>query len=193
MKYPILAYGHPALRKKCEPITPDFPNLHGFIEDMWETMKNANGCGLAAPQIGVPQRVFIVDSRTTFTCLDEKDRAKYFSATDAGILETFINAQITERSEDLWEDNEGCLSIPGVSQTIRRSRTITIEYRNTHYEKQTRTFSGTTARMIQHEYDHIEGILFLDHLSPFSRKLLASRLKKISRGQIRTAYPMKFV
>ncbi len=164
-----------------------------LIADMWETMKNANGCGLAAPQIGLPVRLFIVDSRTTFENLEEADRSDYFAPDDKGILETFINARIIERCGTLWEDDEGCLSIPDLLQKVKRHWTITIEYYNQGFEKRIRSFSGTTARMIQHEYDHTEGILYLDHLKPLTKKLMATRLKRIVKGQVRTRYPMKFV
>lgn len=160
---------------------------------MWETMKNANGCGLAASQIGFPIRLFIVDSRTTFENLEEIDRKIYFAQDDKGIVETFINAKIIAHSEQLWDDEEGCLSIPDLTQSIKRHWIITIEYYDKDFNKQTNTFAGTTARMIQHEYDHTEGILYLDYLKPITRKLIESKLKKIVKGQIQTKYPMKFV
>jgi len=193
MKRAILAYGHSILKQKCNDIEKDYPELDKLIADMWETMKNANGCGLASPQIGLPIRLFIVDSKTTFENLDDADRKIYFEKSDNGIMETFINAKIIERSEQLWEDEEGCLSIPNLLQTIKRNWTITIEYYNKDFELQTKTYSGTTARMIQHEYDHTEGILYLDYLKPLTKKLMEGKLKKITKGQIQTKYPMKFV
>ncbi|WP_345063998.1 peptide deformylase, partial [Sphingobacterium thermophilum] len=148
---------------------------------------------LASPQIGLPVRLFIVDSKSTFDSLGEEDRKFYFPQDDKGIMETFINAKIIQRSEELWEDEEGCLSIPNLFYKVKRNWAITIEYYNRNFEKQIRTFSGTTARMIQHEYDHTEGILYLDYLKPLTKKLLEGKLKKIARGQIKTRYPMKFV
>src|SRR5690606_37457216 len=143
--------------------------------------------------IGLPIRLFIVDSKTTFENLDEQDQGIYFEKNDSGIKEIFINAKIIERSAELWEDEEGCLSIPNLFYKVKRNWAITIEYYNRNFEKQIRTFSGTTARMIQHEYDHTEGILYLDYLKPLTKKLLEGKLKKIARGQIKTRYPMKFV
>ena len=193
MKRPILAYGHSILKQKCNDIEKNYPELDKLIADMWETMKNANGCGLASPQIGLPIRLFVVDSKTTFENLDEADREIYFDKDDKGIMETFINAKIIERSAELWEDEEGCLSIPNLSQKVKRPWTISIEYYNKYFYFQTKIFSGTTARMIQHEYDHTEGILYLDYLKPLTRRLMESKLKKIAKGQIKTKYPIKFV
>lgn len=193
MKRAILAYGHSILKQKCNDIERNYLELDKLITDMWETMKNANGCGLAAPQIGLPIRLFVVDSKTTFENLEEADRKIYFTQDDKGIMETFINAKIIERSEQLWEDAEGCLSIPNLSQPVKRHWTITIEFHNKDFELQTQTYGGTTARMIQHEYDHTEGILYLDYLKPLTKKPMEGKLKKIIKGQIRTNYPMKFV
>jgi len=193
MKRPILAYGHSILKQKCNDIEKRYPELDRLIVDMWETMKNADGCGLAAPQIGLPIRLFVVDSKTTFENLEEADREIYFAENDEGIMETFINAKIIKRSEELWEDEEGCLSIPYLSQKVKRHQAITIAYFNKDFELQVQTFSGTTARMIQHEYDHTEGILYLDYLKPLTKKRIEYKLKKIVKGQIQTKYPMKFV
>ncbi|WP_291911964.1 peptide deformylase [Chitinophaga sp. CB10] len=189
MKRPILAYGHSILKQPCHEIDRDYPQLNTLIADMWETMKNANGCGLAAPQIGLPIRLFIVDSQSTFEAADHSD---YFAPGDTGITETFINATILSRSADAWEDEEGCLSIPNLQYPVKRPWTITIQYYNGQFEQQVRTFSGATARMIQHEYDHTEGILYLDYLKPLARKLMASKLQRIMKGQITPRYPMKF-
>lgn len=193
MKRAILAYGHSMLRQQCKDIEKEYSGLDKLIADMWETMRNANGCGLAAPQIGLPVKLFIVDSRTTFENLEEADREIYFDQDDKGIMETFINARIIERSGTLWEDGEGCLSIPGLLQKVKRHWTIKMEYYDHSFDKYIRSFSGTTARMIQHEYDHTEGILYLDYLKPLTKKLMATRLRKIMKGQIRPRYPMKFV
>src|SRR5688500_7319898 len=145
MTLPILAYGHSILRQKCEDIGKDFPNLDILIKDMLDTMQNASGCGLAAPQIGQKIRLFIVDSKTTYDNLEQTDEANSFEIEDKGIIETFINAKIINRSEKSWEDEEGCLSIPGLKQPVQRSWAITIEYFNQQFERQIKTFSGTTA------------------------------------------------
>ncbi len=193
MRLPILSLGHKILKEKCENINPDYPNLNELISDMWETMQKANGCGLAAPQIGQPIRLFIVDSKSTYESIEESDRKTYYENDDKGIMETFINAQIIKRSEHCWEDEEGCLSIPDLSQSVKRPWTITIEYYNSKFEKQTRTYSGTTARIIQHEYDHTDGILSIDHLKPLTKRLMEAKLKRIIKGQVKTKYPIKFV
>lgn len=193
MKRSILAYGHHILKQKCNDIEKDYPELDKLIADMWETMENANGCGLASPQIGLPVRLFIVDSKSTFDNLGEEERKFYFPQDDKGIMETFINAKIIQRSEELWEDEEGCLSIPNLFYKVKRNWAITVEYYNRNFKKQIRTFSGTTARMIQHEYDHTEGVLYLDYLKPLTKRLMASKLQKILKGQIVPTYPMNFI
>lgn len=193
MILPILAYGHKMLREPCQNIGKSFPDLDRLTSDMWDTMENAKGCGLAAPQIGKPIRLFVVDSKTTYDNLDEEARKDYFDKHDTGIRESFINAEIIERSADYWDDEEGCLSIPGLSQEVSRPWSIKIKYYNHNFEEITASFSGATARMIQHEYDHTEGILYLDYLKPLTRKLLASRLERVAKGKTRAGYPVKFV
>ncbi|MFB6343515.1 peptide deformylase [Saccharicrinis sp. FJH62] len=193
MRLPILSLGHKILKEKCENINPDYPNLNELISDMWETMQKANGCGLAAPQIGQPIRLFIVDSKSTYDNIEESDRKAYYGNDDKGITETFINAKIIKHSGHFWEDEEGCLSIPDLSQPVKRPWTITIEYDNPYFEKQIRTYSGTTARIVQHEYDHTEGILYIDHLKPLRKRLMDAKLKRIIKGQVKTKYPIKFV
>ena len=193
MRLPILSLGHKILKEKCENINPDYPNLNELINDMWETLQKANGCGLAAPQIGKSIRLFIVDSKSTFDNIEESDRKAYYENDDKGILETFINAVIVKRSGHCWEDEEGCLSIPDIFQTVKRPWTITVEYYNPYFEKQIRTFSGTTARILQHEYDHTNGILYIDYLKPLTKRLMEAKLKRIIKGQIKTNYPVKFV
>lgn len=192
MQLPIAAYGHSILRRRCEMLDAGYPGYEKLIDDVWETMQHASGCGLAASQVGHALRLFIVDSKTTYNTLNEPDRKDYFAAGDQGIMETFINATILERSEDWWEDEEGCLSIPGLTGKVKRPWTITMAYYNREFEKQVRTFSGATARMIQHEYDHTEGILYLDHLRPLTRKLLKNKLRKIAAGQVSAGYPMRY-
>ena len=193
MKLPILALGHSILKHKCDEVTNSFPHLEKLIEDLWETMQKANGCGLAAPQIGLAISLFIVDSKTIFESLQKNNRLGYFDQSDKGIMETFINAKIIDHSEEFWEEDEGCLSLPNLSQKVKRHWTITIEYCNQNFEKRIQSFSGTTARIIQHEYDHKEGILYLDHLEPLTNKIMDSKLKKIIKGQVNPNYLMKFV
>ena len=159
---------------------------------MWDSMKNANGCGLSSSQIGKPLQLFIVDSQVIYENFDMEDQLLYFEKNDKGIKETFINVKIINSSDETWDDNEGCLSIPGLSQKVTRPWEITIEYLNQDFIRQTKTFTGLTASIIQHEYDHTEGILYTDRLKPFTRKLMESKLKKIANGNIVTKYPMKF-
>lgn len=193
MKRPIIAYGHSILKQKCSDITDNYPNLKQLIADMWETMYNANGCGLAAAQLGIPIRLFIVDSNTTYEQLDEDSRSYYFVKNDKGIKQTFINATIIHKSAEQWEDEEGCLSIPNISYKVKRSWAITIHYYDENFKVNTQTFYGATARMIQHEYDHTEGILYLDYLLPFSKRLLSRQLNKIIKGKVQVPYPMMFI
>lgn len=193
MRRPIFAYGQPVLRQKCKHCSLNDPQLPSLIDDMWETMYNGEGCGLAAPQIGLPARLFTVDSKSTFESMTPEQREDLFPEGDTGILETFINAQILQRSDEQWNDNEGCLSIPGLSGNVRRPWGITIRYLDQNLTLQEKTFSGTTARIIQHEYDHTEGILYIDLLTPLARKILTGKLKRIQKGQVQTFYPMEFV
>jgi peptide deformylase len=185
MKLPILRYGHAMLREKCWDIGADYPQLDLLINDLFETMKKANGCGLAASQTGLPIRLFVVDSKSTFEKLDTINRALFFPSDDHGIIETIINARIVARSTETWSDDEGCLSIPGITQPIIRPWSITIEYYNRQFIRQRSIFAGSTARMIQHEYDHTEGILITDHLKPLQKKLLEGKLSRLIRQQRR--------
>ncbi|NOU17515.1 MAG: peptide deformylase [Bacteroidales bacterium] len=190
MILPIVSYGQSVLRKKCEEIDQNHPNLNNLIEDMWETLYPADGSGLAAPQVGHLIKLFIVDSKEVFDRMDTEERAELF-AGDEGIKETFINARIIKYSDDLWIENEGCLSIPTLSEEVERSWAIEIEYFNKDFQKQTKIYSGTTARIIQHEYDHTEGKLYIDYVNPLKKKLINSKLIKISKGEIKTKYKMK--
>lgn len=191
MILPIVAYGNEILRKSCAVIDPQYPALPSLIDDMWQTLYVANGCGLAAPQVSHAIKLFIVDSVQTFKNMDARDRKKYFD-THEGIQETFINARIIEQAADTWKEEEGCLSIPSLAAEVERPWAITVEYLDRHFQPHTRTFSGATARMIQHEYDHTEGILYLDYLKPLKRTLLEGKLKKIRDGKVKAKYPMKF-
>lgn len=192
MNLPIVAYGNHILKQKCSQIKKNSPEIQDLITNMWETMENSNGCGLSSSQVNIPLQLFIVDSQVTFENLDTESQLLYFERNDKGIRETFINAKIINCSEETWEDYEGCLSIPGLSQKVERPWGITIEFLDQNFIQQTKTFTGLTARIIQHEYDHTQGVLYIDHLKRFTRKIIESKLKKIINGNIKTGYPMKF-
>jgi peptide deformylase len=192
MILPIEAYGNWILRQKCEKISLKDIKLRDLIENMWETMRFANGCGLAASQIGKAIKLFIVDTKSTFEALQPEERLGYFEKNDYGIFETFINAKIVSRSSETWSDYEGCLSLPEISKEVKRSWNITIEYYDSNFEKQTRTFGGYTARVIQHEYDHTEGVLYIDRINALTKKMIDGKLKRIMKGQVETKYLMKY-
>ncbi|MEO0504800.1 MAG: peptide deformylase [Bacteroidota bacterium] len=189
MILPIVAYGEPVLRKKAKEINKEFPNLSVLITNMWETMYNAHGVGLAAPQVGLPIRLFLVDT-TPFS--DDEDLSPEEQKSLNGFKKVFINAKILEEDGEAWDFNEGCLSIPDVREDVKRKAQITIEYQDENFETYTETYEGLLARVIQHEYDHIEGILFTDKLSSLKKRLLKSRLDKISKGKIKVDYKMRF-
>ncbi len=190
MILPIVAYGSPVLRKKCEDISPDYPELKKLIDDMWETMYNSNGVGLAAPQINRPVRIFVMDSEQIFA--DQEDDEKNEYPDGPGFKGLFINAHIVELVGDEWSYNEGCLSIPKVREDILRRQSVTLEYVDENFEEHTKTFFGLTARIILHEYDHIEGKLFIDYIKPLKKTLLRRKLDDISKGKIRVDYRMIF-
>jgi peptide deformylase len=192
MIFPIVAYGHPVLREVAQDITPDYPGLEKLIEDMWETMYASNGVGLAAPQINKPIRLFVVDSEQIFANMDEEERAESTFPDAPGVKQVFINAHIVEEAGEDWPYNEGCLSIPKVREDVYRAEEVTLEYMDEKFQKHTKTFDGVTGRIILHEYDHIDGKLFIDHLSPLKRKLLGRKLNDISKGAIRVDYKMSF-
>ncbi len=188
----IIAYGHAILRQECTDIDEHYPDLQQLVDNMWQTMYGAKGCGLAASQVNHRIRLFIIDSVQTFTNLSPEERNDYFDG-DKGIQETFINARIIDSSHKTWIDEEGCLSIPTLSAEVERPWSITIEYLDRSLQPQTATFNGITARMIHHEYDHTEGILYLDYLKPLKRTLFKSKLEKIKKGKIKAAYSMSFL
>jgi len=190
MVLPIVAYGSSILRVKCKDIDPDYPDMAKLIEDMWETMYSSSGVGLAAPQVNRDIRLFIVDSTQVFTNLDEEDKGKY--PDGPGIKQVFINAHIKNLNGEEWIYNEGCLSIPKIREDIMRNEEVTLEYVNEFFQKQVSTFNGITARVILHEYDHIEGKLFIDYLKPLKRKLMKNKLDDISKGKISVDYRMVF-
>jgi peptide deformylase len=190
MILPIVAYGHPVLRKVAEDIQADYPGLEKLIADMWETMYASNGVGLAAPQINRSIRLFVIDSAQMFSNMDEEEKAEYPDAP--GIRQVFINAHLEELDGDEWAYNEGCLSIPRIREDIRRQESVTLRYCDENFVEKVETFEGLTARVILHEYDHIDGKLFIDHISPLKRKLLKGKLNDISKGKISVDYKMMF-
>ncbi|MBA3673482.1 MAG: peptide deformylase [Chitinophagaceae bacterium] len=190
MILPIVAYGSPVLRKVCNNITSDYPQLYKLIEDMWETMYNSKGVGLAAPQINKDIRLFVMDSIQIMESLDEEEKKDY--PNDAGYKGVFINAHISSLNGEEWAYNEGCLSIPKIREDIYRKEVVTIDFVDENFEQHTKTFNGITARVILHEYDHIEGKLFIDLLLPLKKKLLKRKLDDITKGKINTDYRMLF-
>lgn len=190
MILPIVAYGHPILRKLAKDITPDYPNLPKLIEDMWETMYASSGVGLAAPQVNRDIRLFVVDTLQMFQNMDEEDKEAF--PGDEGIKAVFINAHIEELDGEEWQYNEGCLSIPKIREDIYRQETVTLRYQDEQFTEHIKTFDGLSARVILHEYDHIEGKLFIDHISALKRKLMKGRLNDISKGKIQVDYKMMF-
>lgn len=186
MVLPIIGYGHPTLRKKAEVIAPDYPNLSQLIADMFETMYNAHGVGLAAPQVNKAIRLFVVDGEPMDDSREEEEESLI------GFKKVFINATILEEKGKKWAFREGCLSIPDVREDVLRNSDITIRYFDEHFQEHTETFTGIKARIIQHEYDHIEGVLFTDKISPYRKQLLRARIGKIIKGDIPISYPMKF-
>ena len=189
MVLPIVAYGDPVLRKVGKEIEKDFPKLDELIDNMWESMSNASGVGLAAPQIGLPLRLFIVDA-TPFAEDDELTEAEQNSLKE--FKKVFINAKVVEETGKDWAFNEGCLSIPDIREDVFRKDTVTITYMDESFKEHTETYDGILARIIQHEYDHIEGILFTDKLSSLKKRLLKGRLSNISKGKISIDYRMRF-
>ena len=192
MIYSIVAYGDPVLRKKAEDLAPDYDQLDKLIADMYETMYASHGVGLAAPQIGKPIRLFVIDTETVLNAMHNDADDDQAFAGEQGVKCAFINARILEMNGHEWEYNEGCLSIPTVREDITRPDEITIEYLDEKLQSQRKTFTGFTGRVIQHEYDHIEGVLFTDHLKPLKKRLLKSKLDKISKGDVKVDYKMRF-
>ena len=190
MILPIVAYGHPVLRKLASDITADYPQLEKLIADMWETLYNSNGVGLAAPQINRDIRLFLVDTLQMFENMEADEKTDY--PDDNGIKSVFINAKILKLDGDEWPYNEGCLSIPKIREDVYRNESVTINYLDENFQSHTQSFTGLSARVILHEYDHIEGKLFIDHISALKRKLMKGKLTDISKGKIRVDYKMLF-
>ncbi len=191
MILPIVAYGSPILRKVSNDIDADYPGLEKLLADMWETLYNSNGVGLAAPQINKDIRLFLVDSEQIFENQEEDEKDEFPDAP--GYKGVFINAHVIELAGNEWSYNEGCLSIPKIREDILRKESVTLEYLDENFVAHTRTFNGITARVILHEYDHTEGKLFIDYLKPLKRTLMKRRLDDISKGKVKMDYRMVFV
>ncbi len=181
MKYPITVYGDPLLRKKAKEVAKDFEGLNEIIENMWETMYSSDGVGLAAPQVGKSIRIFLVDASSA---ADEEPELEDFK-------KVFINPEIIECSGDEWVMNEGCLSLPEIREDVKRPDYVRVKYFDENFELHDEEFTGYAGRIIQHEFDHLEGILFIDYLSPLRKRLLKSKLRDITIGKITPHYRIK--
>lgn len=179
---PIIAYGNPVLRKVADDIDKDYPNLQELISNMFETMYASDGVGLAAPQIGLSIRLFVIDANPF-----EED---YPEAK--GFKKAFINPHVIEESGDEWLFNEGCLSFPGIHEDVSRKANVKIKYLDENFVEHVETFSGVCARVVQHEYDHLDGKCFIDHLNPLKRRLLSAKLNNIAKGKVHPNYKIKF-
>ena len=182
MILPIYSYGHPVLKKEAQDIAQDYPELDTLVANMWETMYQAEGVGLAGPQVGLNLRIFLVDT----TILERRDN------DPEGIKQVFINAQKIEEGGELWEYPEGCLSIPEVTGDVERPAQIKLRYCDENFKEYTKVFTGMEARVVQHEYDHIEGILFTELLKPLKRRLVRKKLENIKKGKVSIGYKMRF-
>ena len=182
MILPVYLYGHHVLRKETKDIDTSYPNLNELIDNMYETMYNADGVGLAAPQVGLEDRIFIID----LSPLADEENPEY-----KDLKKVFINARITNRTGDMVLHEEGCLSIPGIHESVARQDSIEIEYLDENFEPHTKTYTGFTARVIQHEYDHIEGVLFIDHISAIRKRLIKTKLSNMVKGKISCHYKVR--
>jgi peptide deformylase len=185
MILPIVAFGSPILRKMCSDISPDYPEFDTILANMWETMYEANGVGLAAPQVNKGIRLFLIDTTPFF---DDDVESK-----EVIVKKVFINASIIEESGEEWEFNEGCLSIPDLREDVSRKSIIKIKYMDENFKTHTETYDGLTARVIQHEYDHINGILFTDKLTALRKRMIKGKLIDISKGKVKATYKMRFL
>lgn len=194
MILPIVAYGDAVLKKKAADISKDYPNLQQVIANMFDTMHNAKGVGLAAPQVGLSIRLFVVDASPYAEDKDEEDTAeeKKEKKELMNFKKVFINAQIIEEEGNKWKFNEGCLSIPSIREDVERKPTLRIKYVDENFVAHEEEYDGVRARIIQHEYDHIEGILFVDRINPLRKSLLKRKLTDISKGLVDVSYKMKF-
>ncbi len=189
MILPIIAYGHPVLRKVAKDIEKTYPKLDELIADMKETMYGASGVGLAAPQIGLPIRLFVIDASPFAEYEDITNEEKEFLE---GFKRVFINAKIIKEEGEEWGFKEGCLSIPNINETVYRQEKVTIEYYDENFEKKTEILDGMAARVVQHEYDHIEGVLFTDKINTLTKRLISKKLQNIAKGKIKPSYRMRF-
>ncbi|MDP2339062.1 MAG: peptide deformylase [Bacteroidota bacterium] len=179
MIYPVTVFGDPVLRKKAEPITKDYKDLKVFVQNMFETMYNSDGVGLAAPQVGQAIRIFVIDTSSA-----EEDELP-------GIKQAFINPEILKKSGDEWVMNEGCLSLPEIREDVLRPETVQIKYLDEDFNEHDEIYSGFSSRVIQHEYDHLDGIMFVDYLNPLRKRILKSKLIAISKGKVIPKYRIK--
>jgi peptide deformylase len=182
MVFPVVAYGHPVLRKVAEEIDKDYPGLEQFIADMFETMYSSNGVGLAAPQVNRSIRLFVIDTTPYAEDFPDEENMK----------RVFINARIVEETGDEWAFNEGCLSIPDIREDVMRKPNVRIQYYDENFEFHDEVIAGSLGRVIQHEYDHLEGVLFVDHINPLRRMLLKRKLADITKGNVDISYKMIF-
>lgn len=189
MILPIVAYGSPVLKQKAVPLSQDYDQLGNLIENMWETMYAAHGVGLAAPQVGLALRLFVIDAGPF---AQDENLSEEESTFLEGFKKVFINPVMVSESGTPWDFNEGCLSIPDVREDVARPPQIEIEFLDEHFEKQRLILKGLAARVVQHEYDHIEGILFTDHLSPLKKRLIKGKLNAIAKGKCEVDYAMRF-
>lgn len=182
MIYPVVAYGHPVLRKVAQDIDKDYPALDQFIADMFDTMYASNGVGLAAPQVNKSIRLFVIDTTPYKEDYPGEENMK----------RVFINPRIVEETGEPWAFNEGCLSIPEIREDVMRQPQVKIQYYDENFEYHDEVISGALARVIQHEYDHLEGVLFIDHINPLRRMLIKRKLNDIAKGLVKTDYRMIF-
>lgn len=189
MILPIIAYGDSVLKKKAKDIPEDYPKLQELIANMYETMYNANGVGIAGPQVGMSLRIFVIDAApfAEDDSLSEEEKKQLMD-----FKKVFINPQIEAQNGDEWAFSEGCLSIPDINEDVFRPEEITITYLDENLKQHTDTYDGLAARVIQHEYDHIEGVLFTDKLSSLKKRLIKGKLANIAKGKVRVAYRMRF-
>jgi len=188
MILPVVAFGHPVLRKVCDDVTPDYPELQKLISDMWDTMYHTNGVGIAAPQVNKPVRIFVIDTIQIVEGFDDQDKRDY--PNEKGIKQVFINAEKIEETGKPWAYNEGCLSIPKVREDISRPAKVRLRYMDENFQEHEAEFDGITGRVVLHEYDHIEGKLFIDYLAPLKKRLIKKKLEDISAGKVRVDYRM---
>jgi peptide deformylase len=193
MIYPIVAFGDPVLKARAKDIPADMPaaDLKQIVQDMYDTMYHAHGVGLAAPQVGKGIRLFVIDSAPMIDTEDEETGEPLPDAEKA-VKRAFINPQMVSETGEEWGFEEGCLSIPGVREMVYRHETIVIRFEDEQRQVHEETFSGMTARVIQHEYDHLEGVLFTDKISGFKKQLIKGKLARISKGDVNADYRMRF-